>query len=118
MIGTGAVAKAKPDGYTLLVASGEIAVNPHLYPKMAYDMDKDLQPITLMVKVPNVMAVIWTCRRRPWRSSSPTPNRSREAHLLVERRRQSAAIERRALQQNGGREDHTRALQRRGAAAC
>jgi len=34
-----------------------MAVNPHLYPKMAYDLDKDLQPITLLVKVPNVLAV-------------------------------------------------------------
>jgi tripartite-type tricarboxylate transporter receptor subunit TctC len=57
MIGTDLVAKAKPDGHTLLVASGEIAVNPHLYPKMTYDWDRDLQPITLLVKVPNVLAV-------------------------------------------------------------
>jgi tripartite-type tricarboxylate transporter receptor subunit TctC len=57
MIGTESVAKAKPDGYTLLVASGEMALNPHLYPKMAYDWDKDLQPITRLVTVPNVMAV-------------------------------------------------------------
>lgn len=57
MIGTDAAAKSKPDGYTLLVASGEMALNPHLYPKMAYDWDRDLQPITLLVKVPNVMAV-------------------------------------------------------------
>jgi tripartite-type tricarboxylate transporter receptor subunit TctC len=57
MIGTGSVAKSPADGYTLLVASGEMAVNPHLYPKMAYDLDKDLQPITLLVKVPNVLAV-------------------------------------------------------------
>ena len=57
MIGTGAAAKSPPDGYTLLVASGEIAVNPHLYPKMAYDWDRDLQPISLLVKVPNVLAV-------------------------------------------------------------
>ncbi len=57
MIGTGAVAKAPPDGYTVLVASGEIALNPHLYPKIAYDWDRDLQPITLLVKVPNLLAV-------------------------------------------------------------
>ena len=57
MIGTEAAAKSKPDGYTLLVASGEIALNPHLYPKMAYDWDRDLQPISLLVKVPNVFAV-------------------------------------------------------------
>ncbi|MGH8666579.1 MAG: Bug family tripartite tricarboxylate transporter substrate binding protein [Burkholderiales bacterium] len=57
MIGTGYVAKAKPDGYTVLVASGEMAVNPHMYKSMAYDIEKDLQPITLLVKVPNVLAV-------------------------------------------------------------
>ena len=57
MIGTEAAARSKPDGYALLVASGEIALNPHLYPKMAYDWDRDLQPITLLVKVPNVMAL-------------------------------------------------------------
>lgn len=57
MIGTGSVAKAPPDGYTVLVASGEMAVNPHLYKPMAYDIEKDLRPITLLVKVPNVLAV-------------------------------------------------------------
>ncbi|MCE2945711.1 MAG: Bug family tripartite tricarboxylate transporter substrate binding protein [bacterium] len=57
MIGTGAVAKAKPDGYTLLANSGEVAVNPHLYKPMAYDWETDLLPVTLMVRVPNVLAV-------------------------------------------------------------
>jgi len=57
MIGTGAVAGAAPDGYTLLVASGEMALNPHLYRKMTYDWERDLQPVTLLVKVPNVLAV-------------------------------------------------------------
>jgi tripartite-type tricarboxylate transporter receptor subunit TctC len=57
MIGTQVVAKAPPDGYTLLVASGEIAVNPHLYPKMAYDWDKDLSMISLLVKVPSILVV-------------------------------------------------------------
>ena len=57
MIGTELTAKAKPDGHTLLVASGELALNPHLYPKIAYDWDRDLQPITLLVKVANVLAV-------------------------------------------------------------
>lgn len=57
MIGTGLAAKSPADGYTVLVASGEVALNPHLYKKMAYDWDKDLQPITLLVKVPNLLAV-------------------------------------------------------------
>lgn len=46
-IGTDAVAKAPPDGYTLLmVASGPIVVNPVLYAKVPYDPLKDLQPIS------------------------------------------------------------------------
>jgi tripartite-type tricarboxylate transporter receptor subunit TctC len=58
MIGTGFVAKGPKDGYTLLVNSGEVALNPHLYrEKMAYDWDRELQPVTRLVKVPNVMAV-------------------------------------------------------------
>ncbi len=57
MIGSGAVAKATPDGYTLLVASGEMALNPHLYKPMPYDWEKDLAPISLLVIVPNVLVV-------------------------------------------------------------
>ena len=57
MIGTQFVAKSKPDGYTILANSGEVAVNPHLYKPMAYDWDTDLIPLTMMVRVPNVLAV-------------------------------------------------------------
>jgi tripartite-type tricarboxylate transporter receptor subunit TctC len=57
MIGTGAVAKAPPDGYTLLLASGEMAINPHLFPNIPYDTDKDLTPLSNAVKVPNVLTV-------------------------------------------------------------
>jgi tripartite-type tricarboxylate transporter receptor subunit TctC len=57
MIGTQAVAKGVPDGYTLLVTSGEMAVNPHLYKTMAYDWEKDLATISNLVKVPNVLVV-------------------------------------------------------------
>jgi tripartite-type tricarboxylate transporter receptor subunit TctC len=57
MIGTAAVAKAAADGYNILVTAGEIAVNPHLYKDMQYDWEKDLIPLSLLVKVPNVLAV-------------------------------------------------------------
>jgi tripartite-type tricarboxylate transporter receptor subunit TctC len=58
MIGAQAAATAAPDGYTLLMASaGEIAISPHLFRKMQYDPLKDLQPITLGTKVPNVLTV-------------------------------------------------------------
>ncbi len=59
MIGTVAVVRAPADGYTLLMATaGETAINPHVHKaKMQYAPDKDLAPITLMVKVPNVVVV-------------------------------------------------------------
>jgi tripartite-type tricarboxylate transporter receptor subunit TctC len=47
--GTEQVAKAAPDGYTLLIADvGQVAINPHLYSRLPYDPLKDLAPVTLL----------------------------------------------------------------------
>ena len=47
MVGADAVAKAAPDGYTLLLASSaELTISQHLYPKMAYDAIKDFAPVS------------------------------------------------------------------------
>ncbi len=52
------VAKAKPDGYTLLIGSvGPLAVNASLYRKMPYDNLKDFSPITMIAHVPNMLVV-------------------------------------------------------------
>ena len=57
-VGVGATAKAKPDGYTLGVASVTIAINPHVYrDKMPFDPVKDLKPLHLMGTQPNVLVV-------------------------------------------------------------
>ena len=56
-IGTDIVAKARPDGYTLLVASLGVAVNAVLYPKLPYDTLKDLAPVTTLGEQPNVVVV-------------------------------------------------------------
>src|SRR5256885_9298273 len=57
-IGTGYVAKAPPDGYTLLLGTvSSIAVNAALYPKLPFDVDRDLQPITQLVSFPNLLIV-------------------------------------------------------------
>jgi tripartite-type tricarboxylate transporter receptor subunit TctC len=57
-LGTGLVAKAAPDGYTLgLSIPGPLAVNTVLYKKMEYDPFKDLAPITLVALSPNVLVV-------------------------------------------------------------
>src|SRR5258707_6826317 len=55
-IGAAYVAKAKPDGYTLLMGSvGPLAINASLYKGMPYDNLKDFSPITLVVHVPNML---------------------------------------------------------------
>lgn len=57
-IGADIVAKAAPDGYTLLMGTvGTQAINKSLYAKMPYDAAKDFQPVTLVAGVPNVMVV-------------------------------------------------------------
>jgi tripartite-type tricarboxylate transporter receptor subunit TctC len=56
VIGTEAVAKAPPDGYTLLVVSMAHAVNPWLY-KLNYDPIKDFAPVGLLAKGANVLVV-------------------------------------------------------------
>ena len=56
--GTAAVAKAEPDGYTLLVsASGPLAANKALYPKLGYDPETDFAPIALFASLPNIVVV-------------------------------------------------------------
>jgi tripartite-type tricarboxylate transporter receptor subunit TctC len=58
MLGTEAVAKAAPDGYTLLIAtSSAMAINPVLYKKIAYDPNRDFVPISLYVKSPFILVV-------------------------------------------------------------
>ena len=54
-IGTDIVAKAKPDGQTLLIGSMGVAVNAVLYPKLPYDTLKDLAPVTLLAEQPNIV---------------------------------------------------------------
>ena len=57
-IGTGQVVRAKPDGYTiLLAASGNLSANQYLYPKLGFDPVKDLAPIVQISKFPLVLEV-------------------------------------------------------------
>jgi tripartite-type tricarboxylate transporter receptor subunit TctC len=58
MIGAGIVAKAPPDGYTLMVsASAEVALNAALFPQMPYDPVRDFAPITLATVTPMALVV-------------------------------------------------------------
>src|SRR4051812_10907685 len=56
-IGHEAVARAEPDGYTLLMASMPLAANKFLFPVLNYDPVADLAPISLICDYPNIMVV-------------------------------------------------------------
>ncbi|MBV7483683.1 tripartite tricarboxylate transporter substrate binding protein [Bordetella sp. BOR01] len=57
IIGTQAVVNAPPDGYTLLMTAGTLAVSPTAYSDLPYDVVKDLAPITLVGSSPYILAV-------------------------------------------------------------
>ncbi len=57
-IGTAYVAKAPPDGYTIMMGTiGTQSINPSLYKKMPYDAAKDFVPLTRAAMVPNLLVV-------------------------------------------------------------
>jgi len=56
-IGTEAVVRSDPDGYTILITSMPLAVNRFLFPALSYDAVEDLAPVSLICEYPNIMAV-------------------------------------------------------------
>jgi tripartite-type tricarboxylate transporter receptor subunit TctC len=56
-LGTAVVAKAAPDGYTLLLAPTSHVINPSIYAKLPYDTEKDFAPITMVASAAILMAV-------------------------------------------------------------
>jgi tripartite-type tricarboxylate transporter receptor subunit TctC len=56
-VAEGLLAKAAPDGYTLLLSADSVPANPHLIPNLGYDAFKDLTPVSLLARIPLVMLV-------------------------------------------------------------
>jgi tripartite-type tricarboxylate transporter receptor subunit TctC len=96
-IGMEAGAKSPPDGYTLLAApNGNLVVNPHMYSKLAYDVFKDLAPVTRIAAVQNVLVVnpevpassmkefIALARAKPGTLNFGSPGSGSQAHVGVE----------------------------------
>jgi tripartite-type tricarboxylate transporter receptor subunit TctC len=70
-IGASAVAKAPPDGYTLIVGNvGPIGVNPSIYKAVGYDSNRDFTPITLAVTAPQLVVVHPTVPAKNFREFS------------------------------------------------
>jgi tripartite-type tricarboxylate transporter receptor subunit TctC len=90
-------AKSPPDGYTLLSApNGNLVVNPHMYSKLAYDVFKDLAPVTRIAAVENVLVMspevpatsmkelVALARSKPGTLHFGSPGNGSQAHVGVE----------------------------------
>ncbi|MDB5617890.1 MAG: hypothetical protein JWQ24_2128 [Tardiphaga sp.] len=64
-VGTGAIAKAEPDGYSILAHSSAIAITPAIFPNLPYDTSKDLSGVLMLGSSANIMIVP---NDRPWRT--------------------------------------------------
>ena len=97
MIGTGFVAKAPPDGYTLLICSpGPMTINPSLYPTIPYTVGKDIIPVSLVATAPMVMVIskkmpaktypelISEVKANPGKYSFASAGRGNVTHLVAE----------------------------------
>jgi tripartite-type tricarboxylate transporter receptor subunit TctC len=56
-IGTDIAAKSPPDGYTIVIASNQVTINPWLFSKLPFDIEHDLTPVALAATVPMVLVV-------------------------------------------------------------
>src|SRR5690606_14667125 len=105
IVGSEIVAKAAPDGYTLLVSPSTLATNPASYRKMPYDALTDFAPITQTHFVPNLFVVhpslpvksaadfVELAKARPKELSSGSAGHGTNPHLAIELFASMAAVE-------------------------
>jgi tripartite-type tricarboxylate transporter receptor subunit TctC len=96
MIGIESVARAAPDGYTLLMVASTLSLNSVLYKKVTYDPIKDFAPITQVASAPNVLIVnssvpvrsltdfIMLAKQKPGELTYGTPGIGTSPHMCME----------------------------------
>lgn len=104
-IGAGAVAKAEPDGYTILAAGSALAVVPSTMSNLSFDVQKDLVPVGSLANVPLVMVVnpakgyktlhdfVAAAKAKPGSFTYGSGGRGDATHLAAERFRLAAEFE-------------------------
>jgi tripartite-type tricarboxylate transporter receptor subunit TctC len=114
MIGTDAVAKAAPDGHTLLIVPTTFTVNAALNAKLTFDLERDFAPITVLVKNPLLFAVnakvpartlaelVALVKAEPGKFNYGTSGASTQAHLLLEMWTARAGIKMQHIPYRGG----------------
>ncbi len=121
-IGTAAVAKADPDGYTLLTTSSAHTIAPALYPALSYDTAKDFEAVGAIGSVPNVLIVapsrglktiqefVAAAKEKPNALSFASLGVGSAVHMSAERFRVSAGYEAVHVPFKGGAEALTEVM--------
>ena len=114
-----AVAKAAPDGYTLLMGTPGLATNSSLYEKLPFDPLRDLAPVSLIGAVPNVLIVhpalpaktvqelIALAKSQPGRLNYASPGAGTSLHLAAELFKLSAGLDIVHIPYKGGAQAQT-----------
>lgn len=105
MIGGEVVVKSPADGYTLLMSSGGmVSVNPHIYPRMPFDPNKDIVPVASAARVlvylvshpkmpvNNVQEFLAYLKANPGRTSFGSPGNGSSPHLAAEMMKSQAGV--------------------------
>jgi tripartite-type tricarboxylate transporter receptor subunit TctC len=105
IMGSDTVAKAVPDGHTLLMASSSLSVAPHIYRNVPYDIIKDFAAVSLVARSPNLLVVhpsvqaksvkdlIALAKAQPGSLNFSSAGNGRASHLAAERFKQMAGID-------------------------
>ena len=113
-IGAGEVARAAPDGYTIMLDAANHAVNPSLYASLPYDPARAFQPISLLVQFPNMLVVtpsfpannvaelIAAAKAKPGTVAFASSGNGSAQHLAGELFRQKAGVEMTHVPYKGG----------------
>jgi tripartite-type tricarboxylate transporter receptor subunit TctC len=104
-IGAGAVAKADPDGYTLLLWNDSLLINPSLFRDVPFDPKRDFVPVSMAIYSPNVLAAhpsanlktfgefLEAARARPGKLNYGSPGTGSPGHLSFELLKRLAALD-------------------------
>ncbi len=105
-IGAAEVARAKPDGYTLLMGTpGPLAINPHIYPNLSFDPAKDFTAVSYVADVPNVILanpatgfknmgdLLEAARKRPGELDWGSPGVGSTGHIQLELLKQLSGVD-------------------------